>query len=56
MHEFQISREAVVGLVSILQITHEDQGFDVKDLEGFNAEHFYARMRECLPLLQIIER
>lgn len=40
VHKFQISRETLRGLVAILQITHEDKGFDVKDLEGFNAEHF----------------
>lgn len=56
VHKFQISREAADGLVSTFQIKHEDQGFDVKDLEGFKGEHFYSRMRECLPLLEINER
>lgn len=56
VHKFQISREALCGLVAILQITYEGQGFDAKELEDFNAEHFYARMRECMPLLEIIVR
>lgn len=50
-------REALRGLVAIiLQIANEDQGFDAKYLGNFNAEHFYARTRDCLPLLEIIER
>ena len=56
VHKYQISREALEGLVAILQIKHGGKGFDVNDLQGFSAEHFYARTRECLPPLEVKER
>lgn len=56
VHQCQISREAVDVLLTILTMKYGGQAFNVQDLEGFTAEHFYARTRECLPLLEIKER
>jgi len=54
-HTYQISRKALGGLLKILLM--EDEGkFDVGGLAGIDAEHFNARMRPYLPLLELVER
>ncbi|CAM9806208.1 unnamed protein product, partial [Ectocarpus sp. 12 AP-2014] len=55
-HTHQISRKALGGLLDILLLEDEGNGFDVRGLEGVDAEHFNNRMRQYLPLLRVLER
>lgn len=55
-HTHQVSRKALKSLLDILLHEDEDGGFDVKGLSRIDPEHFGARMRKYLPLLEVIER
>ncbi|CAB1107711.1 unnamed protein product [Ectocarpus sp. CCAP 1310/34] len=55
-HTHQISQKALGGLLDILLLEDEGNGFDVRGLERVNAAHFNNRMRQYLPLLRVLER
>lgn len=52
----QISRVVLRGLLEAFRRVDGDQAFNLKDLEDINAEHFYSRMRQYMPLLEVRKR
>lgn len=55
-HTHQVSQKALGGLLEVLLMEDEGEGFDVRGLAGVDAAHFNDRMRPYLPLLLVVER
>jgi len=43
------------GLLAILRTRHNNQGFEVDEIRGVTAKHFYSRRRSHHPLLEVVE-
>lgn len=55
VHKYQFSEAMLEGFLAILGTVHNGNGFDVKDLQGISAKHFYSRRRIHHPLLEVVE-
>jgi len=55
VHKYQVSEAMLNGLLAILRTRHNDQGFEVDDIRGVTAKHFYSRRRSHHPLLEVVE-
>lgn len=55
VHKFQLSETMLSGLVTILTTVHNGERFNVDDIRGINAKHFYGRRRSQHPLLDVVE-
>ena len=55
VHKFQVSEAMLDGLLAILRTRHDEKGFDIDELSGVTAKHFYSRRRSHHPLLEVVE-
>lgn len=55
VHKYQVSEAMLHGLLAILRTRHNDEGFQIDDLRGVTAKHFYSRRRAHHPLLEVVE-
>ena len=56
--QYKVSRVMLEGILAMLRFVDVESGerFNVDDLEGVHHEHFRARNRPYLPLLQVVKR
>ena len=55
VHKFQLSETMLSGFLTILTTVHNGESFNVDDIRGIDAKHFYARRRSQHPLLEVVE-
>lgn len=56
IQKFKLSRTVVEGSLTMIFLTDGEAYFKASDLAGVDARHFFERMRNFLPLLEVIER
>ena len=55
VHKFQLSETVLSSFLTTLTTVHNGERFNVDDIRGIDAKHFYARRRSQHPLLDIVE-